>query len=161
MIKHLRTGLIAALAFAVVACGIGPPASIPASPSEVADRVKIDEQTGIAITTAYTAVAKAAALAIETGLIRDPATIKRIGELDVAAYDAVKAVRSAYDAANSRSYLEGLTKANAAVKAFYNAVTTARRTSEQSTAPPAVYEAVLYGEVTRQLTVNSASLDWS
>ena len=48
--------------------------SLPA-PAAIADQTKVDEQTGIAVTLAYTAAAKATALAIETGLVKDPVTI--------------------------------------------------------------------------------------
>ena len=106
------------------ACGavgaVGLAASAPA-PAVLADRTKIDETAGQLITTAYTGFARLAAFAIQSGAIRDPATIRRIGELDNAAYAAVLGVRRAYEAGNSRSYGEALAKAKEALAAFLDA----------------------------------------
>lgn len=85
------------------------------SPVVVANQSKIDEQIGLTVTLAYTASARAAALAINTGLIKDPAAIQRIGQLDARAYAAVLAVRSAYQAGNSADYLSALSQAQSAI----------------------------------------------
>jgi hypothetical protein len=87
-------------------------------PASVSDRTKLDEQVGIAVTLAYTAAAKAAGLAIETGLIKNQDTIRRIGAADQKAYAAVMAVRSAYLTVNATEYTEALARANAALSEF-------------------------------------------
>lgn len=88
---------------------------VPTSPAAVADQIKVDEQAALTLTLAYTGAAKAAALAIETGLVSDPIAIARIGELDDRAYVAVKAAESAYRAGNADSYAEALQEASSAV----------------------------------------------
>lgn len=103
-------------ALALTGCDVSQRlATIPPAPITVADRTKVDEQLGLSLTLAYTAAARAAALAIETRLVRDPATIRRIGELDRRAYAAVQGVRTAYLAGNAAGYVEALKGANAAV----------------------------------------------
>ena len=67
------------------------------------------------MTLAYTAAARSAALAIRTGLIKNPATIRRIGELDSRAFLAVQGVRSAYLAGTERNYADALGSANVAL----------------------------------------------
>lgn len=88
------------------------------SPSSLADRTTIDESAATLVTLAYTATAKAAALSIEAKAVRDPATIRKIGELDTKAFAAVKAVEAAYRTANSDDYITAVRKANAAVQEF-------------------------------------------
>ena len=89
------------------------------SPATVANQTKLDEQVGLTVTLAYTAAARAAGLAITTaaaiGKPLSPATVKRIGELDLRAFAAVTAVRNAYLSVNSASYLSALSGARAAV----------------------------------------------
>src|SRR5688572_27657533 len=117
MVKGLRAAALGLLALSVAGCsGLNTAAQVAStSPVEVANRTKLDEQAGITLTLAYTAVSKAAGLAIETGLIKDTALITRLGELDRAAYQAVMAVRQAYLAANSASYLAAMKQANTAI----------------------------------------------
>jgi hypothetical protein len=93
------------------------PGALP-TPVAVADRTKVDEQAGITVTLAYTAAARAAALAIDAGLVKDPAKVARIGQLDNQAYAAVQAVRTAYSAANAADYATAIARANAAVSAL-------------------------------------------
>ena len=119
-----RIVLSASLALALCGCSLLPPAaggSILPPPSSFANSTKIDEQTGIAVTLAYTAAARAAALAINTGLIKDKPTIARIGALDRQAYAAVQAVRAAYLTANSDSYVAAIMNANSVVGALLTA----------------------------------------
>ena len=59
--------------------------------------------------------ARAAALAINTGVIKDKAQIARIGQLNTRAYQAVLAVRAAYLAANASGYAAALSQARAAI----------------------------------------------
>jgi hypothetical protein len=147
--KQIRNMFAVLALVALTACG--PLAAIGQiatnTPSSLADRTVIDEQAGITITLAYTAASKAAALAIPiavaTGAM-SPATVRRIGELDNAAFAAVMAVRQAYLAANAASYGAALKQANAAITALLSAI--GSRPSAQLSSPTApTYEAALFG----------------
>lgn len=105
--------LLAAFALPLSACAV--PSAVAGGPVAVADQTKLDEQIGLSLTLAYTAAARAAALAIETGLVKDRAAIARIGDLNRRAYAAVTAVRAAYLAGNSASYLSAITQARGAI----------------------------------------------
>lgn len=110
--KHLVL-IAACLSFTLGGCAsVLAPVS---SPSAVADRTVIDEQVGLAVTLAYTAAARSAALAIRVGAVKDAAAIKRIGALDSRAFLAVQGVRSAYLSGNSSNYADALGSANVAV----------------------------------------------
>lgn len=111
--KAIRGALAALALFSLTACP-GPITSVP-TPAEVADRTKIDEQAALTVTLAYTAAARAAALAIETSVVTDRATIAKIGALDLKAKAAVDAVEAAYRAGNASSYAAALLAANDAV----------------------------------------------
>lgn len=95
-----------ALIAALSACDLTP----PVSPGQVANQTTLDEKTGIAIETAYTAAAQAATLAIRSGVV-SRATAQRIAEIDRQAYTAVQATRTAYDAGNASSYAEASARA--------------------------------------------------
>lgn len=115
-----KFALTIAASFALASCGITSALTgIPTSPAAAADRTKLDEQTGLALTLAYTAASRGAGLAITAakaiGHPLSPATVKRIGELDTAAFAAVTAVRQAYLAANSAGYLAAIQQARIAV----------------------------------------------
>jgi hypothetical protein len=106
------------LALACASLGLSGCASvggIPASPGQLANKTVVDEQVGITATLAYTAAARAATLAIQTGLIKNPVTIARIKALDSRAYGAVQAIHTAYLAANASGYGTAIEQANAAV----------------------------------------------
>ena len=92
--------------------------AVPSSSAQVADQVTIDEQAALTLTLAYTAAARSAALAIETGIVRDPVTVRRIGELDQRAFAAVKTAERAYRAGNADSYAIALSEAREAVSTF-------------------------------------------
>ncbi len=110
--------LVAAASIGLAGCNPAP----PITPSSVAQQTKLDEQVGLTVTLAYTAAARAAALAIKTGLIKDKPTIARIGQLNARAYAAVLAVRAAYQAGNTASYVSALTQAQSAIAALLAAV---------------------------------------
>ncbi len=112
--------IIIAMSLGLSGCTTIAPAAL--QPVTYADQTKIDEQVGLTVTLAYTAAARAAALAISTGLVKDRATIARIGHLDQRAYNAVLAVRAAYEAGNSANYLSALTQAQAAIADLLAAV---------------------------------------
>jgi hypothetical protein len=116
----MRNLIVILCAVALASCGITTGVlTPPESPGAVADRTKLDEQAGITVTLAYTAAAKAAALAIRTAdAIGHPlpaATVQRIGALDAQAYAAVQAVRQAYLTANAASYAAAIAQANAVI----------------------------------------------
>lgn len=111
------------------ACGPTLNTGLIPGPNVVTDRTKADEQAGITVTLAYVAASKLAGLLIETGVIKDKALIQRIGLLDRQAFDAVSAVRAAYDTGNATSYAEALTRANVALKSF-NDLLPGRKTAE-------------------------------
>lgn len=98
------------------------PGSVLPAPSTIANRTKVDEQAGLAVTLSYVAAAKLATLAIRTGVVSDPATIKRIATANARAKAAVDAVRSAYLAANATGYVAALANARAAVSGLLEAV---------------------------------------
>lgn len=108
--------------FLVASCGWTPPAGNLPVPSDQADRTTLDEQTALSVELAYQAANKAATLGITSGLIRDNATIRRIGEADRQAYAAVQAVRAAYLAGNAADYLTASQQARAAVGAILSAL---------------------------------------
>lgn len=112
----MRQFLLAiAATVSLTACSPGA-FGLPSSPAAVAPDNVLDERLGLAVETAYTAAAKSAALAIRTRVVTDPATIRKIGELDMRAKAAVNATRAAYDARNAKSYNEAYTLANGLVK---------------------------------------------
>lgn len=94
-----------------------PPSSVSGASHSV-----LDEQTGVLVTDAYTAASLAASLAIKTGVVSKPATVRKIGELDNRAYTAVLAVRSAYQAGNASSYNSAIADARAAVNGMIAAI---------------------------------------
>lgn len=96
------------LALALSACTTIP--AIPPSPASVANQTKLDEQTGLAITSGYRAAVAAARLANQIRPF-SPGTKTRAAELDAKAFAAVAAVRSAYEAGNAESYAAAATKA--------------------------------------------------
>lgn len=81
------------------------------SPSEIADRTKVDEQAGLLVTLSYTAASRLGTTLIRSGAITDKAVIRKFGELDKAAYQAVLAVRAAYETANAQSFADALAEA--------------------------------------------------
>lgn len=91
------------IALALAIAPLAGCATVPGSPGEVANQTALDEKTGIAIETAYSAAAEAATLAIRAGLV-SPANAQRIAAVDRQAFAAVQATRAAYDAGNAASY---------------------------------------------------------
>lgn len=107
--------MLLALAFIAPLASCGIMGSMPTAPSAIADQTSLDERSALTITLAYTGAARAAAIAIETGFIDDPATVARIGDLDVKAFTAVRAAEAAYRAGSSTSYAAALAEARKAV----------------------------------------------
>lgn len=103
--KHLALTCLLALS----ACTLPP-----IQPATVANATTLDERTGIAATTGYTAASVLGNRLSRAGII-DRARFKA---LDNQGYAAVLAIRAAYDAGNATGYAEAITKANAAVDAI-------------------------------------------
>ncbi len=118
--RGLPVLLACALLFPLAACSTLQ--NVPTAPSEIADQTRLDEQAALTLTLAYTGAAKAATLAIETGIIDSPATIARIGELDRQAFAAVLAAERAYNAGNAASYASALMEARLAISGLLTAV---------------------------------------
>lgn len=114
--------VLAPLALLSLTACPGPLPDLPPAPSEVAAQTELDEQAALTITLAYTAAARAAALAIETGVVKDRATISRIGGYDRQAYAAVEGVEHAYRAGNAISYTAAVADARAAITSFLDSV---------------------------------------
>lgn len=89
--------------------------TIPAGPGEVANQTVLDERGAIGANLAYVAASKGAALAIRTRAITDPATIRRIGDLDRQGVALARAATEAYRAGNAASYQAAVDRALAAV----------------------------------------------
>jgi hypothetical protein len=83
-------------------------------PAVLAERTKMDEYSGIAVTRAYTALSRLGAALVRAGIV-DREAFKRA---DQAGYDAVTAISVMYLAGNARGYGEAVDRANEAVEAF-------------------------------------------
>lgn len=81
------------------------------SPSEISDRTRADEQAALLVTLTYTTASRLGTTLIRSGAVTDKAAIRKFGELDKAAYQAVLAVRAAYETANAQSFADALTNA--------------------------------------------------
>lgn len=122
MLKALRSGLFAAFAcLAITACATTPNAGAVldvihvAPPITVANGTGLDEKAGIAIEATYTAWAKAAKLAIQTGAVTNPDTIQWIGHFDRDLFAYLSAARLAYETGNAASYSQALARFNEAI----------------------------------------------
>jgi len=100
--------LILPFMLALGACTSIP--AVPPAPVVAADQTKLDEQAGLAITSAYRAAVAAARLANQIRPF-SVATKAKAADLDAKAFAAVAAVRTAYEAGNATSYAEAVTKA--------------------------------------------------
>lgn len=90
------------------AAGVPPPVTY-------ADRTTLDEKGAIGAETTFTLAAKAATLAIRSGIVSEPATIVRIGEVRGKAYAALLKIRSAYRIGNAASYSAAFREFEAAI----------------------------------------------
>lgn len=83
------------------------PAANPAAPSSTGSKLAPEEivndlkRRGIALMAAYTATAKGVTIALRTGLIKDPATIAAIREINREAHRHLINARVAIDAGNA------------------------------------------------------------
>ncbi len=99
-----------ALLLALPACNLTP----PVSPGAVADKTTLDEKAAIAITVSYTTASRLGNRLARAGII----PLAKFQAADNAAFGAVKAVRSAYEAGNAADYATAITKANDAITAI-------------------------------------------
>lgn len=130
-----RLAFILAAALALAGCTpmLAAGGLLSGSPAAVADRTTLDERTGLAVETMYTATARAGALAFRTGVVQPSrdAAVQRDDFCDLVAareYEpsdrggavmaaecklraARDAVRRAYDAGNASSYAAAATEA--------------------------------------------------
>jgi hypothetical protein len=97
-----------------VAAATADAAGVP-PPVTYADKTTLDEKGAIGAETTFTLAAKAAALAIRTEIVSEPATIVRIGEVRGKAYAALLKIRAAYRIGNAASYSAAFREFEAAI----------------------------------------------
>lgn len=116
--------LFAALALAVALpalAGCSTFGNLPTSPSAAADQTLLDERGAIAVESAYQAAGLALESAVDAGVLTGT-NAANAAALERRAYNAVLAVRAAYDAGNAADYQAALTTAREAVAAALLAV---------------------------------------
>lgn len=115
--------LIAAAAMSLSACttlatAVGPPDNL-LSPTPVttlaADKTVLDEQVAISVELAYQAAVLGVSTVTKAGMVKG-ALAEKLLDADRVAYQAVLAVRAAYDTGNARSYAEAATSAHSAIR---------------------------------------------
>lgn len=92
----------------LAACSTFP--SVPASPSAASDQTVLDEKLAITVEQAYRFARTAVELAVDQGLVEG----ELAGDLQEAnqkAFEAVQAVRKAYDVGNADGYAEAYNNA--------------------------------------------------
>lgn len=94
---------------AVVADAAGVP-----PPAVLADRTRLDEQVAIGAEAMYRGASLLVEPLVDAGLIRGQQA-ERFRTLNREAFDAVRAVRTAYDAGNARSYAAAAERASGAI----------------------------------------------
>lgn len=117
---------IAASALCLAGCGIasaalGPPENLV--PAAAADKTVLDEQVAISVELAYQAAVLTVSTATKAGLVKG-ATAEKLLAADKKAYQAVLAVRAAYDTGNARSYKEAETAAKNAIRQMVSLIAT-------------------------------------
>jgi hypothetical protein len=110
--------IIAAAAMSLAACAplataVGPPDNLV--PGVAADKTVLDEQVAISVELAYQAAVLTVSTATKAGLVKGPLAEKLL-DADRVAYQAVLAVRAAYDTGNARSYADAATSAHSAIR---------------------------------------------
>ena len=107
--KFFRSIFVAVgLALALPACSTIT--SLPSSPSAASDETVLDEKLAITVEQAYRFARTAVELAVDQGLVEG----ELAGDLQVAnqrAFEAVQAVRSAYEVGNADGYVEAYQEA--------------------------------------------------
>ena len=118
MRKFSVISLIAAAAMSLSGCAtlataVGPPDNL--LPGVAADKTVLDEQVAISVELAYQAAVLTVSTATKAGLVKG-ALAEKLLDADRAAYQAVLAVRAAYDTGNARSYSEAALSAQTAIR---------------------------------------------
>ena len=118
MRKFSVISLIAAAAMSLAACAplataVGPPDNLV--PAAAADQTVLDEQVAISVELAYQAAVLTVSTATKAGLVKGDTAVKLL-DADRVAYQAVLAVRAAYDTGNARSYAEAALSAQSAIR---------------------------------------------
>lgn len=101
--KRIILAVTAALALSGCALAGLPTNLLPTAPAAVADRTILDEKAAVAVELTYKAWRTAAEAATDAGWVKGAQAVK-VADLDRRAYDAVKAVRAAYNAGNAANY---------------------------------------------------------
>lgn len=117
MRKFSVISLIAAAAMTLSACAplataVGPPDNLV--PGVAADKTVLDEQVAISVELAYQATVLSVSIATKAGLVKG-ALAEKLLDADRVAYQAVLAVRAAYDTGNARSYADAAKSACIAI----------------------------------------------
>ncbi len=98
---------------ATVAASAADAAGLP-SPSSLTDQTKLDEQVAIGAEAMYKGARLLVEPLVDVGIIRGQ-TAERFRVLNREAFDAVRAVRAAYDTGNARSYAAAAERASGAI----------------------------------------------
>ena len=118
MRKFSVISLIAAASLSLSACAglataVGPPDNL--IPGAAADKTVLDEQVAISVELAYQAAVLTVSTATKAGLVKG-ALAEKLLDADRKAYQAVLAVRAAYDTGNARSYTDAALSAQSAIR---------------------------------------------
>lgn len=124
--RLFKTPFVAAIALGLASCGLasaalGPPDNLV--PAAAADKTVLDEQVAISVELAYQAAVLTVSTATKAGLVKG-ATAEKLLAADNKAYQAVLAVRAAYDTGNARTYAEAATAAQNAIRQVVSLIAT-------------------------------------
>jgi hypothetical protein len=124
--RLFKSLFVAAIAMGLASCGVasaalGPPENLV--PAAAADQTVLDEQVAISVELAYQAAVLTVSTATKAGLVKG-ATAEKLLAADNKAYQAVLAVRAAYDTGNARSYTEAATAAQNAIRQVVSLIAT-------------------------------------
>ena len=100
-------------ACAPLATAVGPPDNL--LPGVAADKTVLDEQVAISVELAYQAAVLTVSTATKAGFVKG-ALAEKLLDADRVAYQAVLAVRAAYDTGNARSYADAAQSAQTAIR---------------------------------------------
>ncbi len=103
---------VAMAALCLCACAAVP--TPPPSPAAIADTTTLDEQAANGVELAYKGARTLIEPLVDIGVIRG-ATAERFRILNRKAFDAVKAVRLAYETGNAKSYAAAAALASTAI----------------------------------------------
>lgn len=124
--RLFKSLFVVAIAMGVASCGLasaalGPPENLV--PAAAADQTVLDEQVAISVELAYQAAVLTVSTATKAGLVKG-ATAEKLLAADNKAYQAVLAVRAAYDTGNARTYAEAAIAAQNAIRQVVSLIAT-------------------------------------